>query len=215
MSCNRQTLTNQMKCKAFYARSVHGMCVTCTLYMLCRLLMATGIAGVPSLTSNKGAKEFIQHQESWWNQYTDCINFSKRAQESKRRFKFQVQTDGISVSVLMFRPFPTPPLQANTATAAATPPPPGRKRKRHSRAEQSSRTTTGECVQGLPDRHLMQPARIVGLDPGRRALFTAVVHSQQVSIYAAPSAELSSLIQTELTDPFAACFWRYPDQHEP
>ena len=82
-------------------------------------------------------------------------------------------------------------------------------------AEQSSRTTTGEWVQGLPDRHLMQPARIVGLDPGRRALFTAVVHSQQVSIYAAPSAELNSLLQTELTDPFAACFWRYPDHHEP
>ena len=27
----------------------------------------------------------------------------------------------------------------------------------------------------------MQPARIVGLDPGRRALFTAVVHSQQAA----------------------------------
>ena len=157
------------------------MCVTCTLYILCRLLMAAGIAGVPSLTANKGAKEFIRHQESWWNRYTECINFSKRTHQSKRRFKFQVQTDGISVSVLMFRPFPTPPLQANTATAAATPPPPGRKRKRHSRAEQSSRTTTGEWVQGLPDRHLMQPARIVGLDPGRRALFTAVVHSQQAA----------------------------------
>ena len=37
--------------------------------------MAAGIAGVPSLTSNKGVKEFIQHQESWWNQYTDCVNF--------------------------------------------------------------------------------------------------------------------------------------------
>ena len=153
------------------------MCVTCTLYMLCRLLKATGIAGVPSLTADTGAKESIQHQESWWNQYTDCINFSKRAQQSRRRFKFQVQTDGISVSVLMFQPFPEPPTQTNTATAA-TPPPPGRKRKRQ---QQSSRAATGEWVQGLPDRHLVQPARIVGLDPGRKALFTAVVHSQQAA----------------------------------
>ena len=126
---------NVKKTPWFYATSVRVMCVTCTLYMLCRLLMAAGIAGVPSLTANKGAKEFIRHQESWWNRYTECMNFSKRTHQSKRRFKFQVQTDGISVSVLMFRPFPTPPLQANTATPPATPPPPGRKRKRI--AEQS------------------------------------------------------------------------------
>ena len=157
------------------------MCHVCDVHIVyvCRLLMAAGIAGMPLLTANKGAKEFIRHQESWWNWYTECVNFSKQTHQSKRRFNFQVQTDGISVSGLMFRPFPKPPLQTNTA--AATPPPPGRKRKRHSRAEQSSRTTTGECVQGLPDRHLMQPARIVGLDPGRRALFTAVVHSQQAA----------------------------------
>ncbi len=33
----------------------------------------------------------------------------------------------------------------------------------------------------LPNRHLVQPACIVGLDPGRKALFTAVVHSQQAA----------------------------------
>ena len=145
--------------------------------MSCRLLKAAGVAGVPSLTASTGAKEFIEDKESWWNQYTDCIKFSKRAQQSRRRFHFQVQTDGISVSVLMFQPFPEAPTQKNTSTATATPPP-GRKRKRQ---QQISRAATVEWVKCLPDRHVVQPARIVGLDPGRKALFTAVVHSQQAA----------------------------------
>ncbi|DBB01138.1 TPA: hypothetical protein ACH3X1_001029 [Trebouxia sp. C0004] len=102
------------------------------------LLMAAGIAGVPSLASNKGAKEFIQHQESWWNQYTDCVNFSKRAQQSRRRFKFQVQTDGVSVSVLMFQPFP----ESSTQTNTAAPPPPGRKRNRQQQGSSRKRSFT-------------------------------------------------------------------------
>ncbi|DBA84641.1 TPA: hypothetical protein ACH3X1_006003 [Trebouxia sp. C0004] len=57
------------KTLCFYARSLYVMCVTlCKLYLLCRLLKAAGIANVPSLSANKGAKEFIQHQESLWNQ---------------------------------------------------------------------------------------------------------------------------------------------------
>ena len=38
-----------------------------------------------------------------------------------------------------------------------------------------------EWVQGLPKRHLVQPARIVGLGPGRKALVTAVVHNQHAA----------------------------------
>ncbi|DBA94694.1 TPA: hypothetical protein ACH3X1_002255 [Trebouxia sp. C0004] len=45
----------------------------------------------------------------------------------------------------------------------------------------SSRAAAGEWVQGLPTRRLVQPARIVGLDPGRKALFTAVGHNQQAA----------------------------------
>ncbi|DBA73691.1 TPA: hypothetical protein ACH3X2_009671 [Trebouxia sp. C0005] len=152
--------------------------ITISSTSLQKLLLATGIANVPSLTAKAGAKQFTQHQESWWNQYTDCISFSKRAQQSRRRFKFQVQTDGISVSVLMFQPFPSTQTDTATAATAAPPPPPGRKRKRQQR---SSRAAVGAWVQGLPNRHLVQPARIGGLDPGRKALFTAVVHSQQAA----------------------------------
>ncbi|DBA92412.1 TPA: hypothetical protein ACH3X1_015331 [Trebouxia sp. C0004] len=155
--------------------SNHTQFITISSTSLHKLLKAAGIANVPSLSANKGAKEFIQHQESWWNQYTACINFSKRAQQSRRCFKFQVQTDGVSVSVLMFQPFAEASTQTNTAPP---PPPPGRKRKRQ---QQGSRAAAGEWVQGLPDRHLVQHPRIVGLDPGRKALFTAVVHSQQAA----------------------------------
>ena len=81
--------------------------------------MAAGIAGVPLLRLNKGAMQFIQHQESWWNQYNDCVDFSKRAQQSRRCFKLPVQTDNISVSVLMFQPFPEPPTQTTHSNSSS------------------------------------------------------------------------------------------------
>ena len=60
------------------------------------------------------------------------------------------------------------------AASSTTPSAPQASKKRR-RQEQS----VIEWVQSLPDRHLVQPARIV--DPGRKALFTAVVHSQQAA----------------------------------
>ena len=56
--------------------------------------------------------------QSWWNQYTDCINFSKQAQQSRRRQVPGADIDGVSVSLLMFQPFPEPSTQRDTATAA-------------------------------------------------------------------------------------------------
>ncbi|DBB01112.1 TPA: hypothetical protein ACH3X1_001004 [Trebouxia sp. C0004] len=53
--------------------------------------------------------------------------------------------------------------------------------QQHHLAESASGSSRSEWVQGLPTRRLVQLARIVGLDPGRKALFTAVVHSQQAS----------------------------------
>ncbi len=150
------------------------MCVKRAVYLLCRLLMASGIPDVPSLTSATGAKEFFQQQESWWSQYIDCINFSKRAQQRRRLPGTEY---GISVSVLMFQPFAEPLTQPNTAP----PPAPSAANRKRKRQRQDSRAAAGEWVQGLPNRHLVQPARIVGLDPGRKALFTAVVHSQQAA----------------------------------
>ena len=128
---------------------------------------------MPSLSSggNTGCKAFIADQDSWWGRHTDCISFSRRAERSRRSFKHQVSTDGISVSVLMFQPHGASPTasSATLSTSAA-----GKKRRRQEQ-------TSNEWVRGLPDRHLSQPARIVGLDPGRKALFTAVIHSQQAA----------------------------------
>ena len=128
---------------------------------------------MPSLSSggNTGCKAFIAEQDSWWGRHTDCISFSRRAERSRRSFKHQVSTDGISVSVLMFQPHGASPT-ASSATLST--PAAGQKRRRQ---EQTSK----EWVRGLPDRHLSQPPRIIGLDPGRKALFTAVVHSQQAA----------------------------------
>ena len=42
----------------------------------------------------------------------------------------------------------------------------------------SSRAAADAWVQGLPNKHMVQPACIVGLDPDRKALFTAVVSRQ-------------------------------------
>ena len=128
--------------------------------------------GLPSLASgDTGCKAFIANQNSWWERHTDCINFSRRAERSRRNFKHQVQTDGVSVSVLMFQSHDASPAAASTTPSA---PPASKKRKRQ-------KQNANEWVQGLPDRHLIQPQRIVGLDPGRKALFTAVVHNQQAA----------------------------------
>ena len=148
-------------------------CFRYILWLLCRLLKAAGVDGLPSLTSRgeTGCKAFTANENSWWGQHTDCINFSKRADRSRRRFNHQVQTDGVSVSVLMFQPHVESPAASPTTPS---PLPASKKRKWQ---EQS----VIEWVKGLPDRHLIQPQRIVGLDPGRKALFTAVVHSQQAA----------------------------------
>ncbi|DBA78717.1 TPA: hypothetical protein ACH3X1_008629 [Trebouxia sp. C0004] len=68
-----------------------------------------------------------------------------------------------------------PHVESSAASSTTTSAPPVSKKRR--RQEQS----VIEWVQGLPDRHLVQLPRIVGLDPGRKARFTAVVHSQQAA----------------------------------
>lgn len=134
----------------------------------CRLLHAIGVS-VPSF-STEDCKEFTARAEYWWSRFTNCVSFSKQSPRSKRRFHNEVQTDGVSVSVTMFKPEPTPP------PASAQPPPPkkGTKRKRQEQ-------TSTEWVRGLPDKNIGQPQRIVGLDPGRKALFTAAIHSQSAA----------------------------------
>ena len=68
-----------------------------------------------------------------------------------------------------------PHVQSPAASSTTPSAPPASKKQR--RQEQS----VIEWVQGLPTRRVVQAARIVGLDPGEKALFTAVVQSQQAA----------------------------------
>ena len=132
--------------------------------MLCRLLKAAGFAHLPTL-SPADVKQFTA-RASWWQRYTGYRSFCTHTQRTQRKFHFQVETDGISVSILMFQP-------ASASTSAPPVAPNNKKRKR-----QQQQQATSAWVSGLPDSQLGQAPCIVGLDPGRKALFTAVVHSQ-------------------------------------
>ena len=114
-------------------------------------------------------KEFTAARAYWWQRYTDYQSFCTHTEHTHRDFHFQVETDGISVSILMFQP-------TSGSTSVSAPPVASKKRKRRQQQQ-----ATSAWVSGMPDSQLLQAPRIVGLDPGRKALFTAVVHSQQAA----------------------------------
>ncbi|DBA83706.1 TPA: hypothetical protein ACH3X1_006244 [Trebouxia sp. C0004] len=72
--------------------SNHTQFITISSTSLHVLLKAAGVDGLPPLTLRleTGCKAFIANQNSWWEHHTDCIQFSKRAELSRRRFKHQV-----------------------------------------------------------------------------------------------------------------------------
>ncbi|DBA81671.1 TPA: hypothetical protein ACH3X1_007421 [Trebouxia sp. C0004] len=92
----------------------------------CRLLKAAGFANMPSL-STEDIKQFTADHASWWQRYTDYCSFCTNTDCTQREFHFQVETDGISVSILMFQPASAP---------ASAPPvaPNSKKRKRQQQA---------------------------------------------------------------------------------
>ncbi|DBA67874.1 TPA: hypothetical protein ACH3X2_014156 [Trebouxia sp. C0005] len=122
---------------------------------------------MPSL-SPEDEKKFTAERASWWQRYTAYQSFCTHTERTHREFHFQVETDGISVSILMFQP----------ASGSASAPPVAPNSKKRKRRQQQQ--TSSAWVSGLPDSQLLQAPRIVGLDPGRKASSnrTAVVHSQ-------------------------------------
>ena len=131
--------------------------------------------------------------------------------QRRHTFHYEVTTDGVSAGVLMLHPAPSPSAEAPSPSAEApspsaeapspsaeappppaeAPPPNSKKRKRQQKAlpppngekhkqKQQQQTSTG-WVRDLPDRDIGQPPRIVGLDPGRKSLFTAAIHSQSAA----------------------------------
>ncbi|KAL3145756.1 hypothetical protein ABBQ38_015136 [Trebouxia sp. C0009 RCD-2024] len=138
-----------------------------------KLVKAAG-EDVPSL-SKKDCKEVTSRPDYWWSCFTNCISLSRWTAPTSDRLRFhtfhdEVQTDGVSVSVLMFQPHPAQSPSAHTQQSSTR----SRKRKRQQQ-------TSEEWVRGLSDRNIGQPQRIVGLDPGRKSLFTAAIHSQSAA----------------------------------
>lgn len=126
---------------------------------------------IPAL-HKQGCARFVADQDMWWGRYTNCQAFAKQSNVSAKCFHGQVETDGVSVSVLVFRPNPPSPSSPPPQTPASA-----QKRKRK-RQQQDAADQDLHWVKGLPNHSIDQAQRIVGLDPGRKALFTAAVHSQ-------------------------------------
>ena len=148
---------------------------------------------VPPLTKEVAKVEFNDQADYWWNRYTSCLSFSRQVpipNSSQRRHTFhhEVTTDGVSAGVLMLHPAPS----AEAPSPSAEAPPSGsKKRKRQQKAlpppngkkdkQKQQQQTSTEWVRDLPGRDIGQPPRIVGLDPGRKSLFTAAIHSQSAA----------------------------------
>ena len=123
-----------------------------------RLLRALGVKGLPSLSGNSKYAFVANH---WWGQYTSSPEFCRQV---KRQYAYVLVIDGVSVGVWTCKP-KCPPAPAESVTG---------KRKR-------APSNNSSWVKGLPVNTLMTSQRIVGLDPGRNSLFTAVVHEQHAT----------------------------------
>ncbi|DBA94138.1 TPA: hypothetical protein ACH3X1_001778 [Trebouxia sp. C0004] len=92
---------------------------------------------------------------SWWQRYTDYRSFCTNTDCTQHEFHFQVDTDGISVSILMFQP----------ASASASAPPVAHNSKKRIRQQQQQATSA--WVSGLPDSQLLRvPALLVWTPAG-------------------------------------------------
>ncbi|DBA99902.1 TPA: hypothetical protein ACH3X1_013786 [Trebouxia sp. C0004] len=85
------------------------------------LLKAAGFANMPS-PSKEDIKQFTADRASWWQRYTDYRSFCTNTDCTQRHFHFQVETDSISVSILMFQPSSAsaPPVAPNSKKQTAT-----------------------------------------------------------------------------------------------
>ena len=121
--------------------------------------------GPPNL-GHKGQQEFQADRDSWWSRFTSVFEFARKL---KPRFDYRLATDGESVSVLFVKAGAAANQQAEAANAA------------EERATQQSAPTAAppsdrQWVRG-PSVPAVDPSRrILGLDPGTKAVFTAVVH---------------------------------------
>jgi len=98
-------------------------------------------------------------RDQWWLSQTECLKFARHHRRGWD-FGYVVSTDGVSVSI-DFQRANAPWALHPSAIAGPAPPQPV------------------ERVVGQNPGNLAGASRIVGIDPGKISIFTAVVHSQQ------------------------------------
>lgn len=134
-------------------------------------------AKLPNFSTAKGSNgeaQFIIDADKWWNDYTGAPSFCEE-KSVRRRFAHRIATDGYSASIATTKDAPTPAPAAAVPTARAS------KRKR---GAQSATPDEAEQVwlRGITADSLSQARQrgdhMVGLDPGRRDIFTAVYHHE-------------------------------------
>ena len=118
---------------------------------------------MPAQLEQRWSELFQEQRESWWSRFTNIVPFSKKL---KPPFAYRIATDGTSVSVLFER---TSAMAAANDQADAS-----------VLARNSPATTNGQdkdWVRGPSVPNTTPQQRTVGIDPGAKAVFTAVVQS--------------------------------------
>ena len=116
---------------------------------------------IPSL-SHKDSAHFQANKEQWWCRFTDVFAFTRKI---KREFGYRVLTDGESVSVIFVAPAQAQAVDSAEELAS----------QRSSPSWSANRDK--QWVMGPPLSEVTPAQRIVGLDPGCKAVFTAAIHS--------------------------------------
>lgn len=127
----------------------------------CRLLLQLDVADCPNLSPTNESK-FIHDADFWWSAHTSAPAFCASI---KRQFHHRIVTDGFSASVMVVNNRP----RDEPST------------KRSKKRKQTDTAAGSTWVRGMSSAALRTAleagSSFVGLDPGRRSLFTAVVHS--------------------------------------
>ncbi|MCJ1323329.1 hypothetical protein MMC15_008685 [Xylographa vitiligo] len=121
--------------------------------------------GPPNL-GKAGQKEFQADKDRWWSQFTNVFEF---AHKRKPSFDYRLSTDGESVSVLFVKSGAAANQQAEALNAAE-------ERATLQSIPTATPPSDSQWVRG-PSVPAVDPSRrVLGLDPGTKAVFTAVVH---------------------------------------
>lgn len=122
-----------------------------------------------TVAGSNGERQFSLDADKWWNDYTGAPSFCETVH---RKFANRIVTDGYSASVVITMPAP-PVMPAPSARPA--------KRKRVAQSNVSAEADQA-WIRGITADSLKQARmkgdRMVGLDPGRRDIFTAVIHQE-------------------------------------